>query len=379
MPNKIKYNRLGNLILITIILLSKILNLNCSGCGEEITVTYPEITYNRKTLISQDYIFNNEGLNKPVMVRVNPFNEIVVLDAGNVCFYVFSSEGKFLRIIGRAGQGPGEILKPYFFDIDLNGDIYVYESGNRRITIFSREGKYVNSFRMDKGLSLLSSLSVNSDNEIVTNIPKRDYYFTIFSRDGKILREIGAIPEIGKTREADYSYSRGRPIMSENGNYYIFLSMMGIVKVFDETGEFLFERFMDEIKEIRDFNKKLEIEPFKSLKEGIMDFHHPPFFNDVIYRNGQFYLIKIKRGIDPKTNKMRFAVYVLDDNLDIEKKIYLPVEIFSSFEYLRSMLSFEVLNNEDIILPVLYNSEVLLYSYLSNNIRAFPVRDRERD
>ena len=367
MLNKIKYNGLSNLILITIIILGKLFNLNCSGCGEEFTVTYPEITYDGKVLISQDYIFNNEGLNKPVMVRMNPFNEIVVLDVGNVCFYVFSSEGKFIRIIGRAGQGPGEILKPYFFDIDLNGDIYVYESGNRRITIFSREGKYVNSFRMNNGLSLLSSLSVNCDNEIVTNIPKRDYYFTIFSRDGKILREIGAIPEIGKTREADYFYSIGRPIMSENGNYYIFLSMMGIVKVFDKKGEFLFERSMDEIPEIRYYKEELKIESFKNLKEGIIAFHHPPFFNDVVYRNGQFYLIKINR--DPKTNKMIFAVYELDDNLDIKKKIYLPEEIINSFEYLRSILSFEVLNNENIILPVLYNSEVLLCNYPSNNYR----------
>jgi len=367
MLKEIKYNVFSNLILITIILLAKLFNLNCSGCGEESTVTYPEITYDGKVLISQDYVFNNEGLNKPLMIRVNPFNEIVVLDVGNVCFYVFSYEGKFLRKISRVGQGPGEMLKPYFFDIDLNGDIYVYDSGNRRITIFSRKGEYVNSFRINNGLSSLSSLSLNSDNEIVTNIPKRGYYFTIFSRDGKILREIGAIPEIGKSRETDYYYSHGRPIMSENGNYYIFLSMIEIVKVFDKTGEVLYERSMDEIQEIRNFKKKLKTDPYKNLKEDKIVFYNP-FFDDVIYRNGKIYFIKINRDIDSKTNNIRFAVYVLDENLDINKKIYLPVEIIKFQGIFRLMLSFEVLNNEDIILPIYYNSEVFLYNYPSNNI-----------
>ena len=119
MLNKIKYNRFSNLILITIVVLGKLLNLNCSGCGEEITVTYPEITYDGKILISQDYIFNNEGLNTPYSIEENPVSkEIVVSDENNNCIYIFDSNGNFVRKVGRVGQGPGDLMGPRHIAID---------------------------------------------------------------------------------------------------------------------------------------------------------------------------------------------------------------------------------------------------------------------
>ena len=54
---------------------------------------------------------------------------------------LFGSCQKFLRSIGRAGQGPGELSYPYDVKVDADGVIYVCEFGNSRIQLFDQEGR----------------------------------------------------------------------------------------------------------------------------------------------------------------------------------------------------------------------------------------------
>jgi hypothetical protein len=53
---------------------------------------------------------------------------------------VFSSDGKFIKTIGRQGEGPGEFQGPEFIEIG-GGRIYVWEAMNRRISILDSEGR----------------------------------------------------------------------------------------------------------------------------------------------------------------------------------------------------------------------------------------------
>lgn len=78
--------------------------------------------------------------------------------------YIFSDQGKFVRELGRQGQGPGEYLNPVSIDISRNGDIWVADYGGNRINIYSEDFKFVRSI-IGK-TRLLHYLNINSRDEI---------------------------------------------------------------------------------------------------------------------------------------------------------------------------------------------------------------------
>ena len=127
--------------------------------------SYSKTQYQCKTFIDFEYIFDNESLNHPFHIRENHVtNEIIILDKGNCCLYFFTHQGKFIKRVGRYGQGPGEFTYPNCLNIDKNGDIYVYDFGNDRLSILSKEGKYVDGFRFI-GTSY-TNFTVYDDSEI---------------------------------------------------------------------------------------------------------------------------------------------------------------------------------------------------------------------
>lgn len=75
-------------------------------------------------------------------------NTYIVSDAETGCLKVFNENGQLVRVIGRKGQGPGEIGKSYVFTVNKqNGDIYSFDSDNHRISIFKVDGSFKKSIR----------------------------------------------------------------------------------------------------------------------------------------------------------------------------------------------------------------------------------------
>jgi DNA-binding beta-propeller fold protein YncE len=59
---------------------------------------------------------------------------------------VFDRNGKFLRVIGRAGTGPGEFRTPHAVEFDTRGRLIVADRHNHRIQILTKEGKFVGEY-----------------------------------------------------------------------------------------------------------------------------------------------------------------------------------------------------------------------------------------
>ncbi len=78
--------------------------------------------------------------------------------------YIFSSNGKFLKELGRQGQGPGEYQNPVSIDISKGGDIWVADYGGNRINIYSDDFKFKRSI-VGK-TRILYYLNINSQDEI---------------------------------------------------------------------------------------------------------------------------------------------------------------------------------------------------------------------
>jgi len=88
-------------------------------------------------------------LNKPLDLRVDDQGRVYVMDWGDVHIKVYDSQGRFLRTIGRKGQGPGEFDMPAFFDLMTGGKVCILDGRQRRITILTSEGQYLSGFRFD--------------------------------------------------------------------------------------------------------------------------------------------------------------------------------------------------------------------------------------
>jgi DNA-binding beta-propeller fold protein YncE len=59
---------------------------------------------------------------------------------------VFDKNGKFLRVLGKAGTGPGEFRTPHALEFDSQGRLIVADRHNHRIQILTKEGKFIGEF-----------------------------------------------------------------------------------------------------------------------------------------------------------------------------------------------------------------------------------------
>ena len=59
---------------------------------------------------------------------------------------VFDRNGKFLRVIGKTGTGPGEFRTPHALEFDSQGRLIVADRHNHRIQILTKDGKFVREY-----------------------------------------------------------------------------------------------------------------------------------------------------------------------------------------------------------------------------------------
>ena len=174
---------------------------------------------------------------------------IYVADDKTIDIKVYDPKGAYLRTIGRAGQGPGEIGRPYDVFVNSRNELLIPDGKNYKLHVFSLDGKflqaksfgarfpemtayspkgqlYVLSFggdfstgtyfelvKLDEDLSPLTVLHridippggplreslddkiplfcVQSDGNLVMGFPKRDEYsLRVINSEGKVLKII---------------------------------------------------------------------------------------------------------------------------------------------------------------------------------------------
>ncbi len=74
-----------------------------------------------------------------------PSGEIAVLDMKKCAILFFSTDGTFLRSLGRQGSGPGEFLLPSAMSFRDDGGLMVSDAMAQRLSIFDSTGAYAGS------------------------------------------------------------------------------------------------------------------------------------------------------------------------------------------------------------------------------------------
>jgi hypothetical protein len=85
---------------------------------------------------------------------VLPDGTAYVIDMKDCRVKVFDAAGKFLRVFGRQGQGPGELNQPTGILITPDQEVLVEDTLNRRLAVFALDGTFRRSISTAKALGL---------------------------------------------------------------------------------------------------------------------------------------------------------------------------------------------------------------------------------
>ena len=78
---------------------------------------------------------------------------------------VFDRNGKFLRVIGKTGTGPGEFRTPHALEFDSQDRLIVADRHNHRIQILTKDGKYLGEYRE---FSRVSGIAIDAAGNVFT-------------------------------------------------------------------------------------------------------------------------------------------------------------------------------------------------------------------
>ncbi len=188
-------------------------------------------------------------------MKVDKLQNIYVVDGGNNRIMKYDSAGIFIQQIGRAGQGPGELLDPSDLDFDEEGFIYITNKGNNRIEIFTPKGSYFHSFKIHPSITSYhhASIAVGSHGEIFLNLPTAGYLVTVFSKNGERLRQFGTIKSFATPLET-YLFNWGSMEFDREANVlYFMFTARPMFQMYDSQGGLLIAKVVDGLEVRRAF------------------------------------------------------------------------------------------------------------------------------
>jgi hypothetical protein len=112
----------------------------------------------RTVAFEEDFTFKEKDeageirIYKPGRFIVDGQGNVYIEDDSDMAIKVFDPQGKYLRAIGRKGNGPGEFENIGYLFILPDGRLMVTDYGNRRTSFLDTDGKYLSSFQWRRSM-----------------------------------------------------------------------------------------------------------------------------------------------------------------------------------------------------------------------------------
>jgi 6-bladed beta-propeller len=115
---------------------------NLSAAGQEMVLQY---SFPTEAMLAQDvYLKYGAGL------ACDRAGNVWVVDSGDGVIQQFDTAGRFLKKVGRPGQGPGEFSRPGTIQVTEDGDLLVLDFGNVRMAVLSGQGEYKRTIKLTR-------------------------------------------------------------------------------------------------------------------------------------------------------------------------------------------------------------------------------------
>jgi sugar lactone lactonase YvrE len=199
----------------------------------------------------------------PSGLAIDAKGRLYVLDQGNNRVQVLDADGKYLRTIGRQGQGPGEFFMPSTIAFNSQGVLFVGESNGARIQAFNPDGKLGQTVKLSiVGMGEIAPLK---NNQFIASAggmggiaiggggivvggsgPKTDKdnkppsLFKVIDPAGQVLREFGPLTDFGDPmvngRANQISY-----VLDANENIYVAYPYQNRIEKYSPDGRLLWK------------------------------------------------------------------------------------------------------------------------------------------
>jgi len=161
---------------------------------------------------------------------------------------------------------------------------------------------------------------MNKDN-IILNLPNFGYYFSVFSKSGDLIKNIGEIDDFKKGSQlGDFNiqYAKGIPIVDKSDNLYIFLPSRFMIRKYDMSGKHIKDEFLDKYNsDLTNFIKEALPEKQDGIVTNIL-------LSCAIYKNDRLYFLFREPPYKKPTYKS--TIMELDEDLRLIKKHILTFE-----------------------------------------------------
>ena len=282
--------------------------------GAELTI--PTVYTRERVIIGAESDNPNYILYRPRGLAIDKNDNLYVVDSYNHRIVVYDSLGRFVRKIGRVGQGPGEFIVPIDADIDSLGRLYVLEARNYRVSIFDEKGYFLNGFRVGP-VSEHQQIAVTYDGKrICVNepTPMSGKLFTVYNNTGEVIQRFGELvtPEI---RTLKYDMNTVCFDFDHQGNLYVFFRYRPEIRKYDPSGELILQKplITFEVKErMQDYRNLL-----KQYPQGVTIL----FAGDIFFCPNNTLLVRT--GVPTRWQKRRpcTILYQFDTNLNPLRRI----------------------------------------------------------
>lgn len=240
----------------------------------------------------------NYVLFNPSFIGIDKESNIFILDSGNYRVMKYDSLGKFIKLFGKKGSGPGEFSFPWPGCVDPVSDVIIVNDLQQyRFHFFTTLGEFKNSSKIEVRKTI-TQLLVNSDGNFVAlerkSVSKkgaplpfpREAKVACYSSEGKIKNSI--FKHIFSYDEFENKWLRKSCIAINNDD---LVYVTGIepdiyeVNIYNQQGK-LMKKVTRESKPVSYTNQ--EIEKFKSsakLKKSLTKIDYPiPVMRPVVSR-----------------------------------------------------------------------------------------------
>ena len=209
----------------------------------------------RTVAFEEDFTFKerDEGgeiqIYKQGRYAVDAQDNVYVEDDSDMSIKVFDPRGKYLRTIGRKGNGPGEFARIADMALLPDGRLLVTDFETRRTSLFSPEGQFLSSFQWKKFFSqvYLATDSSYTVNEMVLSEDRRELWAKTIDFNGEEVLAFGrfSYPEFKMLTQGEITFSTSVPwspasvFAGDQKRQWLYhcLSDKYLIEVYDQKGK----------------------------------------------------------------------------------------------------------------------------------------------
>lgn len=261
---------------------------------------------------------NHEVSNMTHLI-VDANKNFVFLDYHAHNVFIFSQDGKFIKMLGNRGKGPGEFESPLSAATDTEGRLFICDNGLRKMSIFNADYKFLKSFFIVGNHFMPDNFTVLSNNNIIMagyyenfSKPCTGNNLELYSPKGKLIKSFEPVAETASGNALAY-YSESELDIDSKGNIYSIQATNPEILRYSMHGDLLSqiqlelsnykkpEAFPDDFYDISGEERKKHLKAY-------------PLVRTIYILNDRYIVLNIETFGSIKKIKSKYFLEILDTN-----------------------------------------------------------------